>query len=286
MKGLLNISYYFIFSNLLIAGAAVSQSCLSYYILQIPIDPYILLLEWSITILLYNLSMWLSIPKGKVDVPYLRTQWFYKNRLIFCLLSLLACALWIYCIFQLHTYTILFLACIGFLSLAYTVPLIKHRGKMISLRQIIGLKVFLIALVWTLSVVGLPVVEYYVQGGVFDWNKVWVWIPLVALFILAITLPFDIRDMKQDQYYKLKTIPLLIGKNNAQLLCYILIVLHFLLVVLLHGILPFIAGLLLTDVFVLLVFRLLLFKNNAAYEAVYFLDLLLIVQLLLVYVFV
>lgn len=285
MKRLLNMSYCFVFSNLLIACSALSQSFLSYHILQIPINPYVLLLEWSITLILYNLSMWLSIPKEKVDGPYLRTQWFYKNRGVFWFLSCFACVVGIYCVLQLHIYTVLFLSCIGFLSLAYAIPLIKFGDRVISLRQIVGLKLFLIAFVWAFSVVGLPVVEYYVSGGVLNWGKVGLWFTLVTLFILAITLPFDIRDMKQDKHFKLKTIPILIGKKNAECLCYALIVLHFILVILLQSIFQYTSGLLLTDVFVLLFFRLFLFKNTATYESVYVLDLMLIVQLLLVYLF-
>lgn len=283
MKRLLSIWDFLVYSNLLIAFAAMSQSLLSYLILHIPVNTYVLLLEWSITILLYNMSMWLSMPKEKVEVPHLRTRWFYKNKDVFLFLSCLACVVGIYCVFQLHIYTVLFLGGVGFLSLSYAVPLIRFGGKMISLRQIIGLKVFLIAFVWAFSVVGLPVVEYYVGSGVLDWNKVGVWTALVALFILAITLPFDIRDMKQDQYYKLKTIPVLIGQKNAQVLCYALLVLHIFIILFASSNLSFTAGLLITDVFVLIIFKTILFKANATYKAVYLLDFMLIVQLLMVY---
>lgn len=43
------------------------------------------------------------------------------------------------------------------------------------------------------------------------------------LFVFAITIPFDIRDMKADARQGLKTIPLLIGKSAALIIADILL---------------------------------------------------------------
>src|SRR5690606_26925373 len=39
------------------------------------------------------------------------------------------------------------------------------------------------------------------------------------LFLVAITVPFDIRDMFQDRVYELKTIPTIFGEKRAYLFC-------------------------------------------------------------------
>ena len=46
------------------------------------------------------------------------------------------------------------------------------------------------------------------------------------LFMLAICLPFDIRDIKGDERAGSKTIPVLLGKNNTFSLCYACLFLH------------------------------------------------------------
>ena len=53
------------------------------------------------------------------------------------------------------------------------------------------------------------------------------------LFVFAITIPFDIRDMQADTRQRLKTIPLLIGKKNSMIVANTALIL-FLAVCVLH----------------------------------------------------
>ena len=46
------------------------------------------------------------------------------------------------------------------------------------------------------------------------------------LFIMAITLPFDIRDMYQDRKFHLKTIPVLMGEKRSLILCQMLLLVY------------------------------------------------------------
>ncbi|MCI0921609.1 UbiA prenyltransferase family protein [Sphingobacterium rhinopitheci] len=282
----LNTSWRFIiFSNLLIAMAAASQSLLTYHLLHIPFNLYIILLEWSATLLLYNFSMWLSMPKMQNNSPYLRTSWYFENRLIFMFLSLFALVIFIFSLLQLHSYTFLYLIFIGILSFGYALPIIKVNGKAMSFRQMAGVKVFLIALVWSLSTVGMPTVEYFSTGGIVEWAYVGYWGLLVFLFILAITIPFDIRDLKQDKYYNLQTIPVILGGARAKLLCYSLLFLHTMLVIVLFGITqPAIWTLIFTDIVVFIVLYKIIFRPRANYQQVYILDLILIIQFLQYYI--
>jgi 4-hydroxybenzoate polyprenyltransferase len=52
------------------------------------------------------------------------------------------------------------------------------------------------------------------------------------LFIAAITVPFDIRDLFQDKRFDLKTIPVLIGERKAYIVCQILLFAYLTLLVL------------------------------------------------------
>lgn len=285
MRRLNNIFDWFIYSNLLIAFSAAAQVVLSYCILNIPFNIYVVLLEWSSTLLLYNFSLWLSMPKAKGTSPYPRTQWYFKYKYFNLSLSVIAFLIFGYSSLQLHSYLFMLLGLIAFLSLGYSLPIIHSKKGYITLRQVVGLKVFLIALVWSLSAVGLPVVEYIAKGGVVDMKAAVIWAALVFMFILGITLPFDIRDMKQDALYNLKTLPHLIGEQSSKRLCYLLISLHSLCIITMSFYPLYVTeSLLIIDLFVILLFYTSLFRKNINYNDVYLLDLILIIQALLVVV--
>lgn len=92
----------------------------------------------------------------------------------------------------------------GFLALGYVVPLGKG-GK--RLRDLHFLKIFLIAAVWAWVTVWLPAAE---TGA--GWNRATLLMMLErASFIFAITLPFDVRDLKIDRHTRVATLPAFLG---------------------------------------------------------------------------
>ncbi|MDB4728145.1 UbiA family prenyltransferase [Saprospiraceae bacterium] len=90
------------------------------------------------------------------------------------------------------------------ISLAYVLPFLNGKRR---LRDLGIIKIFLIAIVWAWVTVVLPSLEMN------EFNDPAVWIMAVerALFIFAITLPFDIRDLKVDAHNQVSTIPSKIG---------------------------------------------------------------------------
>jgi 4-hydroxybenzoate polyprenyltransferase len=99
-------------------------------------------------------------------------------------------------------------------------PIFSLHDKKFGLRNIPGIKLFLIATVWSLSSVLLPILELD-STGLFSISSSDT-ILLVAkrfLFIAAITIPFDIRDLFQDRSLALKTIPVMLGEKKAYLFC-------------------------------------------------------------------
>lgn len=99
----------------------------------------------------------------------------------------------------------------GILSIGYVLPIF---GKKRRLRDFNFIKIFLIAIVWSWVTVLIPAVY---SGIVFSPNLL-IMAAERAIFIFAITLPFDIRDLTIDQHTGVKTIPAVIGKKNAKLL--------------------------------------------------------------------
>lgn len=286
LKSVKSIYDIFIFSNLLIAFAASAQVLLTYYLLQIPINTEIVLLEGVATFLLYNFSLWLSMPKSTTNSPYQRTRWFLQNKGIVLGASCVALFFLVLCLSYLHIETLLLLVLGGALSIGYLFPVVHFKGKVWALRDIVGLKVFLIAFVWSISVVGMPVVEFVVAGGVINISSALYWLALVFIFFVGITLPFDLRDAHQDRVYNLKTIPVLFGEERTRVICYCLIIVHLIFLSLLPTF--FIGnkiGLIILDLSVLSLFYIVLFRAHCDYKRVYLLDLALIIQLLFVLLF-
>ncbi len=104
----------------------------------------------------------------------------------------------------------------GIFSLAYVFPLF---GKERRLRDFNQIKIYLVAFVWAWVTVVLPIVE---AGNVFSWSLFAMFIER-ALFIFAITLPFDIRDISVDDHSEVSTIPVIIGVEKTRRLALLLL---------------------------------------------------------------
>ncbi|WP_164126274.1 UbiA family prenyltransferase [Sphingobacterium luzhongxinii] len=286
MNQLKTIYHFVIFSNLLIAMAAIAQCLLTYVVLEQDYNWYVVGIEGAATLLLYNFSLFLSKPKEPRKSPYTRTRWVFGHEVVFWVNNIVAVLLLIFCLLQVHFHTWVFLGFVGLVSVAYSLPILRVRGRSGGLRQVPGLKLFHIAVVWSLSSVGLPVIEMWTAEVAMDWEMANALGLLKILFLLICTLPFDIRDMEQDSYYHLKTIPNLIGEKRAKLLCYFLIVIHILLLVFSPFDAPVKAGIILTDVLIAVALHFILFRKKAGYHQVYLLDLALLAQYFCVLIFV
>lgn len=97
-------------------------------------------------------------------------------------------------------------------SLFYVIPL---RGK--NLRDRAHVKIHLIALVWTFACGLFPLLNASVWASDF-----WLLGLNQYLYILAITIPFDIRDMYTDAPEQ-RSLPQVLGSRNARLLALLLI---------------------------------------------------------------
>lgn len=128
----------------------------------------------------------------------------------------------LYCFFIAETSVQLALVIPGLVSMAYVIPFL---GKKRRLRDLGSIKIYLIALVWAWVTVVLPALEV---NKIND-PAVWMMIVERALFIFAITLPFDIRDLKVDAHNEVSTIPAKIGipKTKRLALYTLLIMLLF-----------------------------------------------------------
>lgn len=111
--------------------------------------------------------------------------------------------------------TVLFAGVLGLLSILYNLPEKTLSSNIIPLRGIPLLKIFIIAVVWASISSQLPLA--FSQEIYFSGNALFIF-AANFLFILGITLPFDIRDFVNDQSKSLLTVPHVIGILNTKLL--------------------------------------------------------------------
>jgi len=126
--------------------------------------------------------------------------------------------------FQLSTESGILLIFLSIISIFYSIPLFTVGAQRFGIRNIPGLKQFLIVFVWTLSSVLIPVLEaQHFHLTSISMRDTTILIAKRLLFYGALTIPFDIRDLYEDRQSGVKTIPVMWGEKNAYLFCQVLL---------------------------------------------------------------
>lgn len=190
---------------------------MTYLLLSLPVDYTVLGILGCATLALYNFSMILAKPQHPEASPFRRVRWVFRHEWSLWVWTGVALVTALVLGLQLHVPSFILLGVMGAMGLAYNLPIVRVVGerRRAGLRQITGLKLFYIGVVWVMSSVLLPVAEAYHDDFTILWPQVWQLMVWVFLFVVAITIPFDIRDIYQDRYYGLKTIPVLFGERKA-----------------------------------------------------------------------
>jgi 4-hydroxybenzoate polyprenyltransferase len=223
-KTLQSVFDFLLFSNIFMSLCAVAQGLVTFYLIGTkPVLPVIGLLFTS-TLGIYNFCILITKPANPDISPYKRVRWFYAHyRLMvtFTMVSLLSLIPLFFLMSMESRILLIFLSVISFL---YSIPLFSLDDRKFGFRNIPGLKQFLITLVWTMSTVLLPILEaqhaYLTNISLRDTT---ILIAKRFLFIAALTVPFDIRDLFEDRLSGVKTVAVMWGEKNAYLFCQILL---------------------------------------------------------------
>lgn len=209
-----------LFSNIFIALCSVAQGLVTYQLLNVNPDKYVLGILFCSTLSLYNFSILLSKPEKPEKSAFRRVRWIFSHYRLMITLTIIAVLSILPLLFFLNTSSKILLIALASISVAYSLPIFTFHDKRFGLRNIPGVKLFLIATVWALSCVLLPILEMESNNGVYiTLNDTILLIAKRFLFIAAITVPFDIRDLFQDRSNELKTIPVILGEKAALLIC-------------------------------------------------------------------
>lgn len=126
-----------------------------------------------------------------------------------------------YCFYQLPRANFLLVFILALVSLFYVLQI----NKIPSLRSLPFLKIFVISFVWGGVTVMLPLLNNDMNNEVFLFQHQ-LFALAIALYVFAETLPFDIRDLKEDQIKGPKTIPHFLGVKKSKwlsLLAYVFV---------------------------------------------------------------
>lgn len=194
---------FYVFGNIHVALSAYCLTQISMVEFGIYNRPLAYFVFFS-TVLAYNFIRLFQIDAISSSM----TVWFRGSKRPLFILNLLSLGGALY--FGLYFEVKELLAFIPFVlaTILYVVPFKK---PIAGLRFVPGLKLFLIAATWSGVTLLLPV---YVAGN-SDWESNILHFMQRLLFVIAITIPFDIRDAEFDQQ-ELSTLPMLIGVRGAK----------------------------------------------------------------------
>ncbi|MCK0144584.1 hypothetical protein MWU78_02870 [Arenibacter sp. F26102] len=141
---------------------------------------------------------------------------YHKNIQVF---SFIAGSLALYHAFYVSFETWIGIAVLSILTSLYAIPLLPNTK---NLRNLGGLKIFVVALVWAGTTVVLPVIA---ANKTMNWD---VGVEGVQRFLMVLILmvPFEIRDLEYDEP-ELKTLPQRYGYVNTKIYGYFGVIVFF-----------------------------------------------------------
>ncbi len=192
MKVALRVFNFYLDASIHVALAIAALSCVTYITFEIELDKHLIYFLFFGSISCYNFIKY-GVEAKKYILVALQ---YHKNIQFFSLGCLLiACYHAFFCTVQVW----LGITTLLILTGLYALPVLPHAK---NLRSLGGLKIFIVALVWSGATVALPI--YSVEQSL-TWDVI---VELLQrfIFVLVLLVPFEIRDLNYDAP-ELKTLP-------------------------------------------------------------------------------
>ena len=205
------VGRFFVYGNIWVSLCAAALTGLSYLEFELALQPLVILFVFFSTLVVYSMNMLSglnSLREKGTDSE--RHHWCLANATILkvtVLVGVLGSAS-TFVFLEFESWVVLSPFAVA--AIMYVVPLIGKRGSGVRLREFGLNKIFTIAIVWAFVTLVLPLVN---KQGIEILSETEVLIKTVAraIFIFAITLPFDIRDLTNDRKIDVRTIPMILG---------------------------------------------------------------------------
>jgi hypothetical protein len=198
----------FVYTNVWVALAVACLVTLTMQLLGAT-NYHLIAFTFFATLLMYGYARKFESPARDDEPASQLTQWTDANPILFWASSSIGFGGTIWFSQYLASSTWYWVAGCALLSAVYPLQFIgKGTG---GLRNVAGLKLFVISVVWAIVTVILPAVQ---AGVKLDVDIAWLAMQRL-LFVMAITIPFDIRDLRIDSP-SINTLPYLLGVKRAR----------------------------------------------------------------------
>lgn len=211
LKGWVYSNVYIVF----VIGFLVAQS---YVLVGAVMDFNYFWFATSATLFLYPLHRLLGSLSIQESTPIERILWARKHKQALIPLVICGGVLSVYYFFQLSSELRWWFVPLAAISLSYSLPIPWLKGSRKRLRDIPYVKIYAIAI--TVSVITLLIP---LSNADLTTTELILLFFSRVLLVLAVTIPFDIRDVHLDQPYGLKTLPLVLGVQRAKSLSLLLV---------------------------------------------------------------
>ncbi|NKI28137.1 hypothetical protein HCG49_16385 [Arenibacter sp. 6A1] len=214
MKWIKQLFVFYLDASIHVSFAVLALLDLTWYFFDKPREVHISYFIFFGTISCYNF-----VKYGVEAKKYILVAQTYHRKIQ--IISIIAMGAAVYHAFYLDVNMLVGLMVLGFATALYAIPMLP---KSKNLRSLGGWKIFIVAMVWAGTTVFLPMIP---GKGLLSWD--------VAieggqrfLFVLALMLPFEIRDLKYDAP-ELKTMPQRFGIPKVKRFGMLLMLFFFLL---------------------------------------------------------
>lgn len=143
-----------------------------------------------------------------------RHSWMIAHKGIYFVLVAVSSAIAVIELFYMPLRTWLVFIPVGLITIGYTFPVVPAGKTWKRLRDIYWLKTFWVSLAFSLLTTLLPVVFAETSLSVFKPEILFVFVRSF-LFIFAVCIPFDIRDMEFDRLKGISTLPVRVGDKTS-----------------------------------------------------------------------
>lgn len=217
MQFLKKIFNFYIFSNIhvALAGFCLTKITLLNYGFSNNISPVFVALSITVS---YNFIRFYEIRTNRLG--WLKT-WFVERKIALTILSFFSILGIGYLLFftNFNLSSLIIVVPFAFMTIFYVIPVFNLGKLEVSFRNFPGIKIFSIAIAWAGISVLFPLSE---EGVKFDLSVIIEFLQRI-LFVIVITLPFDIRDVTSDSE-ELKTLPQVLGVKNTKVVGTVLLI--------------------------------------------------------------
>lgn len=211
-----------VYSNIYVALPVTALALQTFWMWETPIDWPVLGFIYFATLFLYSFHRLAGLSRISAENWSERHRWAANNRGIVtgtCVAAGLAafgCFGYIWFTYNAATFAYLLLPA-AFIALGYALPVVPSMQGWKRLRDLPLLKIVLIAAVVTVVTLWLPLsTQPWFGIDAYVGAPYWAAYTLQRmLFLLAITIPFDVRDAAADARVGLATVPTVFGVPRA-----------------------------------------------------------------------